>query len=157
MPTISRLYRGFPIHRGVPLKVAGKRSVSNRPIADDCGWAKLSKVPQTPPPEVVITAPISPHVSAERNEREVYGPTEVPRPQSDCPQTESNEIVVCAPSKVDDPARDRLGPPISPSPTAMEQLSKKLQIKLGPVDANLASGATRSGSPWVGVRLKMKF
>jgi hypothetical protein len=75
-----------------------------------------------------------------------------------CPEAKDNEIIVCAP-KEDDPARDRLGPPIPNPPTAMEQLSEKLDVKLGPVDTHPASGTTHSlvSSPWVGVTLKLKF
>jgi hypothetical protein len=90
-------------------------------------------------------------VSADEKERDVYGPTEVPRPHSDCPQNEGNEIVVCAPAPVEND-KYRLGPQIPQSPTAMEQLSKKLEVKLGPVTITPADHP--KGGAGIGAHIK---
>jgi hypothetical protein len=66
-----------------------------------------------------------------------------------CAAPATDEIVVCAPV-YDDPARDRLGPPVPDPPTAMEEFTRKLHVKLGPGQLGPANGI-------VGVAFTLKF
>jgi hypothetical protein len=72
-----------------------------------------------------------------------------PPPPEPCAAPTSDEIVVCAPV-YDDPARDRLGPPLPDPPTAMEELNRKLHVKIGPGQLGAANGI-------IGVAFTLKF
>jgi len=72
-----------------------------------------------------------------------------PPPPEPCAAPTPDEIVVCARTD-DDPARDRLGPPVPEAPTWMDRFNRKLHRKLGPGTLGPAKGI-------VGVAFTLKF
>jgi hypothetical protein len=80
-----------------------------------------------------MMAPASTSAAARENGRAVYGPTELPRPRAACPPASDGEIEVCAPVPVEN-EKYRLGSPLPPSPTAMEELARKLRWRVGPLE-----------------------
>lgn len=94
---------------------------------------------------------IEPRIDAAiEGEKEVYGPvdTETASVEQTCEDSGEGEIVVCG-ARNDDQYRVKTGVP--PPPTAMEELAKKLQFKIGP--AELLPGGP-NGSVGIGIRIR---
>ncbi len=78
------------------------------------------------------------------------------RPAEPCPEATAGEIVVCA-AREDDPARDRLGPPLPDAPTAMEVLSRAMDVKIGPAEIHPTTSKGVEGEAVAGVSVRIKF
>lgn len=91
-------------------------------------------------------------------ERQVWVVDALPKrhERAPCPEAKGDEIVVCA-AREDDPARDRIGKPLPDPPTAMEEMSRKMHVKIGPADVHPTSFRDAAGGPTVGVSMTIKF
>jgi len=121
-------------------------------------------MPVTPPPAAIAPAlPDDRKLPSGMIERERQVWLAAPHPAAHaaepCPEAKGSEIVVCA-RREDAPARDRLGAPIPDSPTAMEELKRKMTVPLGPAQAHPTSGVSPGipdAAPYGGVTVGVKF
>lgn len=74
--------------------------------------------------------------------------------ERECPRSSPGEIVVCAP---EDGEKYRYRPADPSSPTAMQEISDKLRLTLGPVEGDIVQMPTLHGAPSIGVRFRIRF
>lgn len=108
----------------------------------------------TPVEPITLSAPADYRVEGSEDLAERAKTFRILPQERGCPQSSPDVIVVCAP---EDGERYRYSPAGPPPPTAMEEMSDTLSVKVGPVEGKLVQMPTLHGEPSIGVRARIRF